>query len=98
MKAFAQLVDALSATTKTNEKIAALENYFSIADDKDKVWVIALFSGRRPKRTISSTMLKDWCSEFCSIPLWLLNIIIQWMFLRNLYSCVTCFHQQSDGF
>ncbi|MEO6232369.1 MAG: ATP-dependent DNA ligase [Ferruginibacter sp.] len=73
MKAFAQLVDALSATTKTNEKIAALEHYFSIANDKDKVWVIALFSGRRPKRTISSTLLKNWCSEFCNIPLWLLE-------------------------
>ncbi len=73
MKAFAQLVDALSATTKTNEKITALENYFSVAADKDKVWVIALFSGRRPKRTISSTLLKNWCSEFCNIPLWLLD-------------------------
>ena len=73
MKAFALLVDALSATTKTNEKIAALEHYFSVAADKDKVWVIALFSGRRPKRTISSTLLKNWCSEFCNIPLWLLD-------------------------
>ena len=73
MKAFALLVDALSATTKTNEKIAALEHYFSVADAKDKVWVIALFSGRRPKRTISSTLLKSWCSEFCNVPLWLLN-------------------------
>jgi len=73
MKAFALLVDALSATTKTNEKIAALEHYFSVADAKDKVWVIALFSGRRPKRTISSTLLKNWCSEFCNVPFWLLN-------------------------
>ena len=73
MKAFAQLVDTLSATTKTNEKIAALETYFSVAADKDKVWVIALFSGRRPKRTISSTLLRNWCSEFCNIPLWLLD-------------------------
>ena len=73
MKAFAHLVEALSATTKTNEKISALENYFSVAADKDKVWVIALFSGRRPKRTISSTLLKTWCSEFCNIPLWLLD-------------------------
>ncbi|MEO5948273.1 MAG: ATP-dependent DNA ligase [Chitinophagaceae bacterium] len=73
MKAFANLVDALSTTTKTNEKLAALEYYFSVANDKDKVWVIALFSGRRPKRTISSTLLKTWCAEFCNIPLWLLN-------------------------
>ncbi len=73
MKAFAQLVEALSATTKTNEKITALQNYLSVAADKDKVWVIALFSGRRPKRTISSSLLKTWCSEFCNIPLWLLD-------------------------
>ncbi len=73
MKAFAQLVEQLSATTKTNEKLTALEHYFSVADDKDKVWVVALFSGRRPKRTISSTLLRQWCSEFCNLPLWLLN-------------------------
>ncbi len=73
MRAFANMVDALSATTKTNEKIAALEHYFSVANEKDKVWVIALFSGRRPKRTISSTLLKNWCSEFCKVPLWLLD-------------------------
>jgi DNA ligase 1 len=73
MKQFAALVDALSATTKTNEKLHALESYFATANDKDKVWVIALFSGRRPKRTISPSLLKRWCAEFCQIPLWLLE-------------------------
>ncbi len=73
MKLFANLVDTLSATTKTNEKVAALENYFRQANDSDKVWVIALFSGRRPKRTISSAKMKQWCAEICDLPLWLIE-------------------------
>ncbi len=73
MKQFASLIDVLNITTKTNEKLAALQDYFKTANDKDKVWVIALFTGRRPKRTISATLLKQWCAEFCQLPLWLLD-------------------------
>jgi DNA ligase 1 len=73
MKAFAQLIFILGTTTKTNEKLLALQNYFAVANDKDKVWVIALFTGRRPKRTISSTLLKIWCAEKINIPLWLFD-------------------------
>ncbi len=50
MKEFAELVQILGTSTKTDDKLSALQNYFSVADDKDKVWVIALFSGRRPRR------------------------------------------------
>jgi DNA ligase 1 len=73
MKTFARLIDTLNTTTKTNEKLLALQEYFTLASDKDKVWVIALFTGRRPKRTISSTLLRQWCAEFCGLPLWLLE-------------------------
>ncbi|HVG11455.1 MAG TPA: hypothetical protein VM843_00565, partial [Flavisolibacter sp.] len=48
--AFASLVHLIGISTKTNDKLDALVNYFSTADSKDKVWVIAIFSGRRPKR------------------------------------------------
>jgi len=41
------------------------------ADDKDKVWVIAIFSGRRPKRIVNSTLLQNWCLELINIPPWL---------------------------
>lgn len=73
MKQFAGLIDQLNLTTKTSEKLAALQAYFQTANEKDKVWVIALFTGRRPRRTISSTLLKQWCAEFCNIPFWLLD-------------------------
>jgi DNA ligase-1 len=33
--------------------------------------MIALFSGRRPRRTISPAKLAEWCSELIALPLWL---------------------------
>ena len=45
---FATLVNVLASATKTNENWMR-SHYFSYAEDHDKVWVIALFSGRRPK-------------------------------------------------
>ncbi len=68
---FAELVATLGTSTKTNDKLDALADYFSIANDKDKVWVIAIFSGRRPKRAVSSTQLQEWCIEMISLPTWL---------------------------
>ena len=73
MKEFAALVSAISSTTKTNEKLHALTKYFAHANDKDKVWVIALFSGKRPKRTISGRLLRDWCAGLTQLPEWLID-------------------------
>jgi DNA ligase-1 len=71
MQLFSDLVHILGTSTKTNDKLEALVNYFSKADDKDKVWVIALFSGRKPKRAVNSTQLVTWCVEVAQIPGWL---------------------------
>ena len=71
MKEFATLITKLGTSTKTNEKLEALSHYFATADDADKVWVIALFSGRRPKRMISSGFLSLWCMEVAALPAWL---------------------------
>ncbi len=46
MSSFAELIFRLGTSTKTNEKLSALVEYFEHGDEKDKVWVIALFSGR----------------------------------------------------
>jgi DNA ligase-1 len=35
------------------------------------VWVIAVFTGRRPKRIVNSTFLKELCINICDIPSWL---------------------------
>ncbi|MEP7141626.1 MAG: ATP-dependent DNA ligase [Ferruginibacter sp.] len=71
MKQFAILVNILGTSTKTNDKLKALQNYFADAPGKDKTWVIALFSGRRPKRIVNSTLLQAWCTEIIGISPWL---------------------------
>jgi DNA ligase-1 len=71
MRQFAELVSTLGTSTKTNDKLNALSEYFATAHDKDKVWVIAIFSGRRPKRAVNSTQLWTWCNELAQLPAWL---------------------------
>lgn len=71
MREFATLVHALDSTNKTTQKMEAVHHFFSEAKDKDKLWFLALFSGRRPKRTISTTLLREWVKEITEIPDWL---------------------------
>ena len=71
MKGFAALFTAIDQTTRTSAKVAALADYFATAPDDDKLWTIAIFSGRRPKRAVTTTRLRDWAAEAAGIPLWL---------------------------
>ena len=71
MQQFAALFTALDQTTKTNAKVAALADYFRVAPENDKLWTIALLSGRRPKRTLTVSKLREWAAETAGIPQWL---------------------------
>ncbi|MEM1389304.1 MAG: ATP-dependent DNA ligase [Pseudomonadota bacterium] len=71
MKDFAQLFARLDQTTRTNAKVDALAQYFTDASDDDRIWTIALLSGRRPKRTVNATILREWAAKKAQIPLWL---------------------------
>ncbi len=70
---FAELVAELSTSTKTNDKLQSLVNYFATAPDEDKVWVIAIFSGRRPRRAVSFKLMRQWCTEITGLPDWLFD-------------------------
>ena len=71
MHRFAQLYRELDETNSTLRKVAALKRYFEEAPDDDKLWTIALLSGRRPKRPVNTTLLRTWAAERAGIPLWL---------------------------
>src|SRR6218665_3589111 len=73
MKAFTQLYSALDSTTKTNEKIAAMVDYFNRTDAVSATWAVALLTGRRPKRPVRTTDLKAWATELTGIPAWLFD-------------------------
>lgn len=73
MKAFASLYQQVDRTTSTNEKVAALTNYLLQAPADDKLWAIAILSGRRPKRNVNTTMLRIWAAELARIEPWLFD-------------------------
>lgn len=73
MQRFAQLLEDLNTTTKTNDKRDALVRYLHDVPDEHKVWLIAIFTGRRPKRLVNSTLLKQWCMELTGLPQWLFD-------------------------
>ena len=71
MKHFAELINALESTNKTNAKIDAIIDYLERAPDEDKVWFIALFTGKRPKRNVNTNYMKEWALEITRLPFWL---------------------------
>ncbi len=73
MKDFGELILALDATTKTNDKLDSMVAFLSSATDADKLWFVALLSGKRPKRPVKTSLLRDWAAEVSGIPLWLLE-------------------------
>lgn len=73
MKEFAHLFTSLDQTNKTKDKIEALTVFFQSAPSQDKVWALALFTGRRPKRTVKTSLIRNWALEASNLPLWLFN-------------------------
>jgi DNA ligase-1 len=73
MKSFARLFYELDQTNKTNEKVGKVLDYLRLADDEDKIRMLGLFTGRRPKRVINTSMLRAWASEASCIPVWLFD-------------------------
>lgn len=71
MKVFAQLYASIDETKSTNEKVAALVEYFRTASPADAAWAIHFLSGRRPKRLVGSRKLAAWASQEADVPQWL---------------------------
>lgn len=71
MKRFTELFLTLDRTNKTNEKVAALKSYFLTAPDDDKIWALAVFTGRRPPSVFKRAQWQQWALELAGIPEWL---------------------------
>ena len=71
MKLFTSLYAKLDQSNKTSDKLKAIESYLDQASDEDKLWTLALFTHKRPKRAINTKQLRTWCLEIAKIPDWL---------------------------
>src|ERR1700744_4793322 len=73
MKRFTELFCELDQTTRTNEKVAALERYFSETPPADSAWGLHFLCGRTLPRAVSSKNLWLWMAEESGLPEWLIE-------------------------
>jgi DNA ligase 1 len=73
MKRFAQLYGELDRTTRTNEKVTALESYFRETAPSDGAWALYFLCGHKLPRAINSTNLRALAGEVSGLPPWLVD-------------------------
>lgn len=73
MKRFTELYFELDATTRTADKVAAMQRYFLEASPPDAAWALYFMSGRKVKRAVNTRLLREWAAREASLPGWLLD-------------------------
>lgn len=73
MRRFTELFCELDQTTRTNEKVAALERYFKEVPAADAAWALQFLCGRTLPRAFPNRQLWEWTREETRLPAWLIE-------------------------
>ncbi|MDA9951362.1 ATP-dependent DNA ligase [Oligoflexaceae bacterium] len=73
MRRFATLFYQLDATNSSLRKQDALVSYFKDSPPLDTLWCIGLFTGKRPKRVLPVSVMREWAGEVAGIEEWLVS-------------------------
>jgi len=73
MQDFTDLYWRLDGTTKTQEKVAALADFFAAADPADAAAAVGVLCGARQLRVVSTRQLRQWVAEETGLPDWLVE-------------------------
>ena len=73
MHRFTQLYAKLDQTTRTNEKLAAMVEYFHEVPAADAAWALFFLSGQKIKRSVNSAQLRLAVAAETSLPMWLID-------------------------
>ena len=71
MKKFAELFEAIDASTSTKAKTAAMARYFAETEPRDAAYAAWFLTGHRPRQAVPSRRLHTWAAEAAGLPLWL---------------------------
>lgn len=71
MKAFAELYLRLDATTSSNAKLQALQDYFRQAPAEDAAWAVYFLAGGRPRQLVPTRLLREIAIRLAALPQWL---------------------------
>jgi DNA ligase-1 len=71
MHRFAQLYQALDASTATGEKVAALVRYFADVPAADGAWAVYFLSGGKPRQVVPTAVLRATACRMAAVDEWL---------------------------
>jgi DNA ligase-1 len=71
MKEFAALYARLDATTSSNAKLHAMQEYFSQAPAADAAWAVYFLAGGRPRQLVPTKVLRSLVLQASGLPEWL---------------------------
>jgi DNA ligase-1 len=77
MRRFAQLYQALDASTATTDKLAALRAYYASAPAADAAWATYFLSGGKPRQAVPSALLRATACQRAGIDDWLFEACYQ---------------------
>ena len=73
MREFARLYAELDATTSTNRKLDALQQYFRVAPPADAAWALYFLAGGKPRQAVPTKLLRENAIAFAVIDDWLFD-------------------------
>ena len=71
MKAFADLYAQLDATTSSNAKLQAMQDYFAQAAPADAAWAVYFLAGGRPRQVVPTKVLRELATQLSGLSDWL---------------------------
>jgi len=71
MKAFAELYARLDATTSSNAKLQAMQEYFAEAPPADAAWAVYFLAGGRPRQLVPTRVLRELATRLSGLSDWL---------------------------
>lgn len=77
MQRFAQLYARLDSTTSTRAKVDALVDYLQHTPPRDAAWGVYFLAGGKPRRGVSSTLLRQWAAQAAGVDDWLFEASYQ---------------------
>ena len=77
MRRFAQLYQALDASTATGDKLAALQAYFAAAPAQDAAWAVYFLAGGKPRQVVPTALMRETACAMAGIDDWLFEACYQ---------------------
>ncbi len=77
MRRFAELYQALDASTATQDKVGALRAYFQSAPPADAAWAVYFLAGGKPRQVVPTALLRELACQQAGVDDWLFEACYQ---------------------